>query len=110
MITVNCADVLPIQHSLMIYVADRVEVIPASKNEEFALSPIEHDDKLADWQVILAIEEYLGSIGKKDNFSVVSESKTIFIKSKNGEKIKGKAPSIPTATQRSYVWEALYRD
>jgi len=110
MITVNCADVLPIQHSLMIYVADRVEAIPASKNEEFVLSPIENDGNLDDWQVILAIEEYLGSIDKKINFSVVSESKTIFIKSNNGEKMKGKAPNVPSATQRSYVWETLYRD
>jgi hypothetical protein len=94
----------------MIYVADRVEAIPASKHEEFVLSTIEHDDKLADWQVILAIEEYLGSIGKKDNFSVVSESKTIFIKSNNGEKMKGDVPNVPSATQRSYVWETLYRD
>ncbi len=110
MITVNCRDVLPIQHSLMIHVADRIGAIPASKREEFILSPIENDDKLADWQVILAIEEYLGSIGEKDNFSLVSESKKIFIKPNSGEKMKGEAPNVPSTTQRSYVWETLYRD
>jgi len=87
MIVVNCKDVLPIQHELLVHVADQIEAIPAIKHEEFILSPIEHDDKIDDRQVTVVIQNYLKSIGESTNFSVIAESKKIFIKSINGKKI-----------------------
>jgi hypothetical protein len=94
MIVVNCQDVLPIQHELLIHVADQVEAIPAIKNSEFILSPIEHDDKIDDRQVTVVIQNYLASIGEANNFSVITESKKIFIKSINGKKINRATPQV----------------
>ena len=94
MIVVNCKDVLPIQHELLIHVADQIEAIPAIKHEEFVLSPIEHDDKIDDRKVSSIIQNYLESIGEASNFTVVAESKKIFIKSINGKKINRITPAV----------------
>ena len=96
MIVVNCKDVLPIQHELLVHVADNVEAIPAIKHSEFILSPIEHDDKIDDKQVSAVIQNYLESIGEASNFAVFTDSKKIFIKSINGKKINRVSPPVRT--------------
>ena len=108
MIIVDCSEVLPIKHSLMIYVADRIEAIPVSKQTEFVISPIENHKEFKEWQVILAIEEYLKEIGEKNNFSVISKVSKILIKSINGRKINRKTPNVPTVNTRRYHWEQSY--
>jgi len=55
MITVNCNDVLSIQHELLIFVSDEIGAIPIVKHYEFVLSPIE-DDKIDSKQVITSIK------------------------------------------------------
>ena len=87
MITVNCKDVLPIKHELLVFVADQIGAIPAEKNQEFVLSPIEHDDKIDQKDVTLAIKEYLDSIGEVNNFGIIANSDKVLIKSINGKKI-----------------------
>jgi NurA-like 5'-3' nuclease len=94
MITVNCRDVLPIQHELLVHVADYVEAIPAIKHHEFVLSPIESDDKIDNEQVTKVIQEYLQSIGEGSNFTVIGESNKVLIKSINGKKINRITPPV----------------
>jgi len=94
MITVNCKDVLPIQHELLVYVADHVEAIPAVKHDEFILSPIEHDDKIDNNKVTNTIKTYLESIGEGSNFTVISNSNKVLIKSINGKKINKITPPV----------------
>ncbi len=96
MITVDCRDVLPIQHELSVHVADRIEAIPAIKHNEFILSPIEHDDQIEYEQVTRTIKEYLDSIGEGSNFTIVTDSKKVLIKSINGKKINRITPSVKT--------------
>ena len=43
MITVDCNEVLSIQHELLIHVSDQVCAIPAVKQHEFVLSPIDEE-------------------------------------------------------------------
>ncbi len=57
MIVVDCKDVLPIQHELLVHVADHVEAIPVIKHNEFILSPIENEDKIEYEQVKKTIRE-----------------------------------------------------
>jgi len=87
MITVDCKDVLPIQHELLVHVADHVEAIPAIKNSEFVLSPIEHQDEIDNIKVTKTIRDYLDSIGEGNNFTVIANSNKVLIKSINGKKI-----------------------
>jgi hypothetical protein len=96
MITVNCKDVLPIQHELLVFVADRVEAIPTVKHHEFILSPIEHDDKIDNNKVTSSIKEYLGSIGEGSNLTVIANSNKILVKSINGNKINRISPPVRT--------------
>ena len=94
MIVVNCKDVLPIQHELLIHVADNVEAVPVIKHDEFILSPIEDNGSIDYREVGVIIQNYLKSIGEADKFSIVTESKKIFIKSINGQKINRVTPPV----------------
>ena len=87
MLTVDCKDVLPIQHELLVHVADQVEAIPAIKHSEFVLSPIEHEDEIDNMKVTKTIRDYLDSIGEGNNFTVIANSNKVLIKSINGKKI-----------------------
>ncbi len=102
MIIVNCKDVLPIQHELLVHVADHVEAIPAIKHSEFILSPIEHEDEIDNMKVTKAIRDYLDSIGEGNNFTVIAKSNKVFIKSINGKKINRIPP--PVKIMRSCCW------
>ena len=94
MIVVNCKDVLPIQHELLIHVADNIEAVPVIKHDEFILSPIEDNGSIDYREVGVIIQNYLKSIGEADKFSIVTESKKIFIKSINGQKINRVTPPV----------------
>lgn len=96
MIIVNCKDVLPIQHQLLVHVADQVGAIPAIKHSEFILSPIEHDENIDNIQVKKSIENYLLSIGEANNFRVINDSTKVHIKSINGKKINKSSPPVRT--------------
>jgi len=96
MIIVNCKDVLPIQHELLVHVADHVEAIPAIKHCEFILSPIEHEDEIDNTKVTKTIRDYLDSIGEGNNFTVITNSNKVFIKSINGKKINRITPPVKT--------------
>jgi len=94
MITVNCKDVLPIQHQLLVYVADSIGAIPAIKHNEFILSPIENDGKIDNKEVAKSIQEYLISIGESGNFTLISDSVKLHIKSIKGKKIDKNTPPV----------------
>ncbi len=96
MITVNCKDVLPIQHQILVYVADSVGAIPAIKHDEFILSSIENDEKIDSMEVRKSIQEYLDSIGEGSNFTVIPDSVKLYIKSINGKKINKITPPVKT--------------
>ena len=96
MIIVNCKDVLPIQHELLVHVADHVEAIPVIKHSEFILSPIEHEDEIDNMKVTKTIRDYLYSIGEGNNFSVITNSNKVSIKSINGKKINKNTPPVKT--------------
>ena len=52
----------------------------------FILSPIENEDQIEYEQVTRTIKEYLDSIGEGSNFTIVTDSKKVLIKSINGKK------------------------
>ena len=88
MITVNCHDVEPILHELMIYVADQVAAVPFIKFHKFILTPIMDDETVNGDDVISSIKEFLDSIGEKHNFAVISNGDIITIKSIHGKQIE----------------------
>tara|TARA_B100000315_G_C14194110_1_gene414664 strand:+ start:194 stop:568 length:375 start_codon:yes stop_codon:yes gene_type:complete len=88
MITVNCHDVEPILHELMIYVSDQVAAVPFIKFHKFILTPIMDDETVNGDDVISSIKEFLDSIGEKHNYGVILNGDTITIKSIHGKQIE----------------------
>ena len=88
MITVNCHDVEPILHELMIYVSDQVAAVPFLKFHKFILTPIMDDESVNGDDVISSIKEFLDSIGEKHNYGVILNGDTITIKSIHGKQIE----------------------
>jgi len=88
MITVNCHEVEPILHELMIYVADQVAAVPFIKFHKFILTPIMDDESVNGDDVISSIKEFLDSIGEKHNYAVILNGDTITIKSIHGKQIE----------------------
>ena len=99
MITVDCSDVMPIQHDLLIYVSDDIGAVPAVKRHEFVLSPIEPFESIEISNVTESIKRYLDSIGESQNFGVISKSDNVFIQSIDGKKID--KPMQPVYSIRS---------
>jgi len=91
MIIVDCSEVEPIKHELLVYVSDQVAAVPTLKIHEFTLSPIEDHQSIDKKEVITAIKEFLDSIGESRNFAVISNSNVVLIKSISGKSI-GREP------------------
>ena len=88
MIIVDCSEVEPIKHELLVYVSDQVAAVPTLKIHEFTLSPIEDHQNIDKTEVIAAIKEFLDSIGESRNFAVISNSNVVLIKSVSGKSIE----------------------
>ena len=88
MLTIDCADVLPIKHELVVYVSDQVAAIPTLKNNQFTLSTLDDDEVIDTNTVITAIKEFLDSIGEGRNFAVIGNNNMISITSVSGKIIE----------------------
>ncbi|RMW37466.1 MAG: C2H2-type zinc finger protein [Nitrosopumilus sp.] len=88
MLTIDCTDVLSIQHELVVYVSDQVAAIPALKNNQFTLSTLDDDEIIDTNTVISAIKEFLDSIGEGRNFAVIGNNHMISITSVSGKVIE----------------------
>ena len=93
-VTVDCRDVEPIKHELLVYVSDNIGAIPAIKLHEFVLSPI-GDDPIDKSEVVATIKEFLDSIGEARNFAVLPGGDTISIRSVSGRPIEGRPAAAP---------------
>ena len=93
MLTVDCTDVLSIQHELVIYVSDQVAAIPTLKNNQFTLSTLDDDEIIDTNTVITAIKEFLDSIGEGRNFAVIGNKHMISITSVSGKVIEREPPN-----------------
>jgi len=94
MLTVDCSEVEPIKQELLVYVSDQVAAVPTLKTREFTLSPIEDHHSIDKNEVVVAIKEFLDSIGESRNFAVISSSDVILIKSISGKTIEREAKPV----------------
>ena len=94
MIIVDCKDVESILHELAIYVSDQVAAVPAMKFHQFVLAPVMDDEPVDQNEVIMAVKEFLESIGEKHNFGVISNGNNVIIKSISGKKIEREAKPV----------------
>ena len=74
MILVDCSHALSIKDKLLVYVADKLEVLPILKSDKFYLNSID-DKKIDKLDVISAIEEFLDSVELRKNFQIISKGR-----------------------------------
>ncbi len=84
MLTIDCRDVLSIKNELVVYVSDQAAAIPTLKHHQFTLSTLDDDEVIDTNTVINSIKEFLDSIGEGNNFAVISNNDSIYIKSISG--------------------------
>ena len=96
MISVDCKEVLPIKHELLVHVADDLGAFPALKQNEFVLTPVEPEEIIDSHKVTDSIKFYLNSIGEGKNFEIICKSDKVEIKSINGKKINRVTPPVKT--------------
>jgi len=88
MITVDCGNALAIKDKLLVYVADKLEVLPILKSDKFILTTIDDSKNIEKRDVILAIEEFLESVNLKENFQIIPKGDDIKIEPLDGADMK----------------------
>ncbi len=101
MITVDCSKALSIKDQMLVYVADKLEVLPILKNDKFVLGPLNDNQKIDKLEVVSAISEFLESLDLKDNFQIIPKGDDIKL-DPFGKDLKEKLAKVPTANQGSF--------
>jgi len=107
MITVDCSDALAIKDKLLVYVADKLEVLPILKSDKFILTTIDDSKNIEKRDVISAIEEFLESVNLKENFQIIPKGDDIKIEPLDGAGMKEKLNKISN-TDRNPFFECTH--
>ena len=67
MMTVDCSNALAIKDKLLVYVADKLVVLPILKSGKFILDSIDDTQTIDKLDIISVIEEFLESANLKDH-------------------------------------------
>ena len=94
MITVDCKKAMAIRDALLVFVADKLGVVPILKSEKFFLMPIEESQILEKSQVLDAIDEFLKSNEIQENFQSLPKGDSIKINTIPGKDIKDKLAKL----------------
>lgn len=85
MITVDCSKVQSIKTKLLVYVADRLGVLPILKSDKFILTTIDDSQTVEKSSVLAAIEEFLESKNLKKDIQIISKGDDIIIAPQEGK-------------------------
>ena len=107
MITVNCSNALAIKDKLLVYVADKLEVLPILKNEKFLLDALDDSQVVDKTSVLSAIEEFLESVNLKENFQIIPKGDDIRIEPLEGKEMKEKLEKV-SKTQKNPFFECTH--
>jgi len=85
MITVDCSKVQSIKTKLLVYVADRLGVLPILKSDKFILTTIDDSQTVEKSSVLAAIEKFLESKNLKKDIQIISKGDDIIIAPQEGK-------------------------
>ena len=94
MIRIDCKNALAIKDKLLIYVADKLEVIPILKSDKAYLDPIDDSKEIDKTKVLSAIKEFLKSIELEKYFQIIPKGDDIVIEPLEGKDMKEKLSKI----------------
>ena len=107
MISVDCSNALTIKDKLLVYVADKLEVLPILKSDKFILTTIDDSKNIEKRDVISAIEEFLELVNFKENFQIIPKGDDIKIESLDGTDMKENLDKA-TDTDRNPFFECTH--
>jgi len=90
MITIDCTNALAIKDQLLVYVADKLEVLPFLKSEKILLTPIDDSQNIDKSLVLSAITEFLKSVNLDENFQIITKDNDIDMVPLDGKDMKEK--------------------
>lgn len=103
MFTIDCSKAQIIKNSLLIFVADKLGMLPILKSDKFVLTTIDDGQNIEQSDVLSTISEFLASSEYSENFDVSSSGNLIKIESVDG-KILEKKPE----TKKDLLFECIH--
>ena len=103
MFTIDCSKAQIIKNSLLVFVADKLGMLPILKSDKFVLTTIDDGQNIEQSDVLSAISEFLASSEYSENFNVSSSRNLIKIESVDG-KILEKKPE----TKKDLFFECIH--
>jgi len=85
MLEIDCAEIESKKYEMVVYVSDMLGVMPTMKKHGFVLSPINENQTINKESALVAIKNYLQSIGEGTNYAVISNGNGLVIKSIYGK-------------------------
>ena len=106
MISVDCKNALAIKEKLLVFVSDRLEVIPILKSEKIFLTKMD-DSEIEKSQVLSAINEFLKSVELEEFFQVIPKGDYIEIQPLEGKDMKERLAKL-AETKKDLFFECTH--
>lgn len=106
MISIDCKNALAIKEKLLVFVSDRLEVVPILKSEKIFLTKID-DSEIEKSQVLSAIKEFLKSVELEEFFQVIPKGDDIKIEPLEGKDMKEKLAKL-AETKKDLFFECTH--
>lgn len=106
MISIDCKNALAIKEKLLVYVSDKLEVVPILKSDKFLITTID-DSEIERSEVISAIKEFFKSVELDGFFQVIAKGDDIKIEPIEGKNMKEKLASI-TEEKKEIFYECTH--
>lgn len=106
MISIDCKNALAIKEKLLVYVSDKLAVVPILKSEKIFLTKMDDSD-IEKSQVLSAIKEFLKSLDIEDFFQVIPKGEDIQIKPLEGKDMKEKLAKL-SETKKDLFFECTH--
>jgi len=106
MISIDCKNALAIKEKLLVYVSDKLEVVPILKSDKFLITTID-DSEIERSEVLSAINEFFKSVELDGFFQVITKGNDIKIEPLEGKNMKEKLASI-TEEKKEIFYECTH--
>ena len=106
MISIDCKNALAIKEKLLVYVSDKLEVVPILKSDKFLITTID-DSEIERSEVVSAINEFFKSVELDGFFQLITKGDDIKIEPLEGKNMKEKLASI-TEEKKEIFYECTH--
>ena len=106
MLSIDCKNAQAIKEKLLVFVSDKLEVIPIIKSEKIFLTRIDDSD-IDKSQVLSAINEFLKSVDLEEFFQIISNDDEIKIQPLEGKDMKEKLSKL-AETKKDLFFECTH--